>query len=523
MTAELLWDIYSRSQAGESNREIAGAHGLDKKTVNLYVARMAGLRLDPGLEYIAILERLSVLIPKNEKPRPATLVFEPLEGEIRSLISGDKSEHREPMKPKTAWLVISGRHGLSGKTSYESFKRFVRDRELAATAKPGPVIRIETEAGKETQVDYGRVGSRLVKGKRHTIHAFCGILSFSRLPYVEFVLSQDEVSFARSMAGMCAFFGGVTERFNLDNLKAGILSADIYDPTLNRTFAELCEHYGVIADPARVASPKDKGKVERHVPVARELFRLLDALHPDATLAELNGHALAWCRETYGARKHGTTGVPPKEAFDGIEKPCLKPLPAEPFVPARWTQAKVHPDQFILAHGKYYGLPAAYIGKQAEVRSTPATVTIYFAHHPVRQYPVSDKRREYLREDFPAHGLPFEPGSYLSFLATKSRTYGPQAEGLIRAILESGGNLAIRRAQGCLSLIGKHSGDQGLSHVLGKAIAGRVHSPDRLRVLFEADAAQNLIAFPISETGKAMIRGADYYVGPTSIGASRTP
>jgi len=69
---------------------------------------------------------------------------------------------------------------------------------------------------------------------------------------------------------MFSFYGGVTERIDLDNLKAGILHADIYDPTLNRTFAELCEHYGVLADPARIASPKDKGKVERFVQVARE-------------------------------------------------------------------------------------------------------------------------------------------------------------------------------------------------------------------------------------------------------------
>jgi hypothetical protein len=80
-------------------------------------------------------------------------------------------------------------------------------------------------------------------------------------------------------------------------------------------------------------------------------------------------------------------------------------------------------------------------------------------------------------------------------------------------MLESGGNLALRRAQGCLSIIAKHAGDRGLSHVLGLAIAQRIHSPDRLRILFEADAAQNLIAFPISETGRAMTRGADYYVG----------
>ena len=512
VTAELLWDIYSRLRAGESNRAIATTLELDKKTVNQYVARIAALSLDDGLDYVAILERLSALIPRNEKPKPATGLFEPLEDEIRSLIAGSRDQHREGMKAKTAWEVISRRHELVGKTSYESFKRFIRNRGLGVLVQ-SPVVRLETEPGKEVQIDYGKVGARNIGDRRRTVQAFCATLSCSRLPYIRFGLGQDEVSFAQSVASMFSFYGGVTERIDLDNLKAGILHADIYDPTLNRTFAELCEHYGVLADPARVASPKDKGKVERFVQVARELYRRLDALYPDATLDELNAHARLWCRDEYGKRKHGTTGIAPWTAFDEIEKPCLKPLPSEPFIAARWTRAKVHPDQFILAHGKYFGLPAAYIGKHVEVRTTQAIVTIYFAHRVVRQYPATEKRRNYLSEDFPAHAQPFETGSYASFLVGKAQSYGAQAGKLIRTMLESGGNLALRRAQGCLSLIAKHAGDRGLSHVLGIAIAQRIHSPDRLRILFEADAAQNLIAFPTSETGRAMARGADYYVG----------
>jgi transposase len=511
VTAELLWDIYSRTRAGESNRAISKSLGLDKKTVNSYVAMIAKLGIPENLAFAELLERLSALVPRNVKPKPASSIFESLEEEIRSLIAGNKEAHQDPMKAKTAWEVVSRRHGLAGTTSYESFKRFVRDRGISEK-RHDPVVRLETEPGKEAQIDYGRAGTKEVGNRRRSIHAFLGTLACSRLPYVRFGLSQDEVSFATSVAAMFSFYGGATERINLDNLKAGILSADIYDPTLNHTFAELCEHYGVIADPARAASPKDKGKVERFVQVARELFKLLNALYPDASLDELNEHAKDWCRQEYGMKKHGTTGLAPLAAFEEIEKPCLKPLPPEPFVAARWTRAKVHPDQFIQANGTYYGLPASYIGKHVEVRTAPTLVTIYFAHRIVRQYPVTGKRREYLPEDFPVYAQPFQPGSYASFLAGKAETYGPQAVQLIRAVLESGGNLALRRAQGCLKLMEGHRGDHGLSHVLGKAIAQRIYSPDRLRVLFEADAAQNLLVFPISETGRAMMRGADYYV-----------
>jgi hypothetical protein len=38
-----------------------------------------------------------------------------------------------------------------------------------------------------------------------------------------------------------------------------VTKADLYDPKLNRAYAELAAHYGVLLDPARRAKPKDKG------------------------------------------------------------------------------------------------------------------------------------------------------------------------------------------------------------------------------------------------------------------------
>lgn len=510
---ELLWCVYSRLRTGDSNRKIASTLRLDRKTVDHYAERLGALDLPVGLSYIELLERLKPVVPANAKPKPATLFLAPYADEIRLLITGDKENGKSPMKAKTAWDVVSHRHDLTGKTSYETFKRFVREHNLTE-ARSVAVPRIETEPGEEVQIDYGKAGMKNVASRRRAINAYCGILSCSRLPFVQFVLTQDEVSFAQSTADMFTFYGGVTGRINLDNLKSGVLNADIYDPTLNRSFAELCEYYGVIADPARAASPKDKGKIERFVQVARELFRKLDALYPEASLDELNEHARAWCLEEYGQRKHGTTGIPPRTAFEDIERSCLQLLPAKPFVPARWTMAKVHPDQFIQTNGKQYGLPATLIGSRVSVRTTQSLVSIYHSNRLVRQYPVTNKRRYFLPDDFPGYAQPFKVGSYASFLVGKAELLGPQATQLIKGMLESGGNLAIRQAQGCLSLIEAHRHDNGLSHVLGKAISEHVYNPRRLKVLFEADASQNLIVFPVSETGKAMARTAAYYTGP---------
>jgi transposase len=510
MIEEILYQILVHYKAGDSYRTIAGALGLDKKTVIHYVHSIQKLSFPADLDFVATLAILSTILPANRKPQPAFDCLVPYAEEIKNLIAGNKNEHRQGMKAKTAWEVIRRRHELSGKTSYETFKRFMRESPLLRSI-PDAVARIEVNPGEEAQIDYGKVGTREFCAQRKVVYAFCGILSASRLPFVQFGTSQDQVAFAVSVASMFSYWGGVTERINLDNLLSGVLKADIFDPTINRTFAELCDYYGTMADPARVRAPKDKGKIERIIPLARELYKRFCSLHPEASLDELNAHALAWCREEYGRNTHGTTGVAPVEAFEQFEKPVLRPLPETPFVPASWATATVHPDQFIQVHGKYYGLPAAFIGRHVEVRSTQTLVTIYHEHRVIRQFLVSTKRRNYLPEDFPAWAQPFVPGSYGAFLAAKADVLAPQAGRYIRAMLSQQGNLGIRRAQGCLAILEHNKHHPGFESILHQATTQCVFFPRRLRVLFEVPDTLNLLPFPVSDRGKAMARNATYY------------
>ncbi|HUW42422.1 MAG TPA: IS21 family transposase [Rectinemataceae bacterium] len=340
VTTDQLGLIWVQRLLGQSNRVIAQRLGLDRGTVNAYAEKMEALAIPADAPLGEVLARLAGL-SGTAKEKPARAVLEPWEEEIKGLLAGDREKGAAPMKVKTAWIVVLERHDLGATSSYESFKRFVRDRGLCR-GLPKPTVRIEVEPGAEVQVDYAKMESWAVGGKARTVYAFIGTLSFSRLPFVLFGTSQDQVSFAKAIVAMLAYYGGSPALLNLDNLKAGVIAADIYDPALNRTFAELCDHYGIIPDPARPASPKDKGKVERIVQVVRELWKRLTALHPAATLDELNELALAWAREEYGRRAHGTTGVAPIVAFEETERPRLRPLPTEPFVPAAWTVAKVH-------------------------------------------------------------------------------------------------------------------------------------------------------------------------------------
>jgi transposase len=100
-----------------------------------------------------------------------------------------------------------------------------------------------------------------------------------------------------------AFFGGAPARLVPDNLKTGVDKPDLYDPKLNRAYAELAAHYGVLIDPARARKPKDKPRVERQMPYIRDSWWKGREF---ASLAEMQASALHWCRQV--ASTAGWTG-----------------------------------------------------------------------------------------------------------------------------------------------------------------------------------------------------------------------
>src|SRR5580700_7944196 len=87
------------------------------------------------------------------------------------------------------------------------------------------------------------------------------------------------------------FFGGVPARLVPDNLKTGVDKPDLYDPKINRSYAELAAHYGCLVDPARALKPRDKARVERPMPYVRDsLWRGREF----TSLAQMRAGAARW-------------------------------------------------------------------------------------------------------------------------------------------------------------------------------------------------------------------------------------
>jgi hypothetical protein len=141
-------------------------------------------------------------------------------------------------------------------------KRFVR--RLAQRTEP-PFRRLECAAGQELQVDFGQGAWVLEQGRRRRPHLFRAVLSHSRKGYSEVVWRQTGESFIRCLENAFRHFGGVSATVVIDNLKAGVIQADWFDPQLNPKIEEFARHYGTprraqlaVQQLPRVISPDDE-------------------------------------------------------------------------------------------------------------------------------------------------------------------------------------------------------------------------------------------------------------------------
>lgn len=511
MNTESLYEIFKRWHNGQSISKIAFVEGRDRKTIRNYIAYFKESGYFPGCKLPSnnqLLIYINSLIPKTDKKSPLEEELSKYIDEIGALVTDD----REPVKIKTAYEIIKHKYNWRG--SYESFKIFIRRNKIKKRKGKKDFIRIELPPGREIQIDYGKVG--LLKdhktGNNKVVYAFCGILSNSRLPYIEFCYTQKEESFTHTNINMFEFYAGVTDFVSLDNLKSGVIKPDIYDPKINKSFGEMAEYYGIFIDPCRVATPTDKGKVERIIPLARELFRKLKNIYPLSDLNELNKHAKKWCSHDYGEREHGTTGIPPIKAYEN-EKKYLKELPEKRFEVCVWKSAAVHPDQFFSFEKKRYSLPKMYVGKDIWVKKVRNMVYIYHNYQFLRTYLIPEGYFAYKKEDFPEVLREMMDGGYPKYLLGQAMKLGENAYKLIESMLTPHAYLNARRAQGSIEVLKKYIRYEYFDEVCGTAIDRGIKIPKTLRMLFEADKEQKRFDFSLSmsELGKQMVRDIDYY------------
>lgn len=208
--------------------------------------------------------------------------------------------------------------------SYSLLKQYVRT--VRPGRSPDPVVRFETPAGFQAQVDFAEF--RLPWGKRY---ALLVVLGYSRVLWVQFYPRQTLAVLMRGLEDAFATFGGVPAELLFDQLKAVIIEDQrarggrILE---NYEFMRFAVHWGFRIRACRPYRARTKGKVERPVSYLRQGFFYGREFLNDA---DLNEQARIWTTMKANARLHRTTGEVPSVRFERDERATLQVLARHPY------------------------------------------------------------------------------------------------------------------------------------------------------------------------------------------------
>ncbi len=449
-------EVLQHWHAGRPKSVVASSLGVDPKTVRKYVAKAVEAGLAPGGPALGRAEWAELV--RGWFP-------ELVDAKARSLTFGVIEAHRERIEDMLVTNTVStvhqrlrDEHGLS--VGISSFRRFVvsefPDESLRDRVT---VLRPDVEAGEEVQIDYGHLGSWLdpVSGRVRRVWAFVMVLACSRHMFVRPVLRLDSRSWVAAHVAGFAFFGGVPRRLVPDNLKTGVDRPDLYDPKINRAYAELAAHYGCLIDPARALKPKDKPRVERPMPYVRDSLWRGREWRDEAHMQQA---ALTWCVEVAGRRRHRSLdGAQPLVVFESVEAGALIALPRTSFELAGWSRPKVGADCHVKVGKSLYSVPWRHIGAHVDAREGDRTVEIFVDGRVIKTWARVEKGRQTDWADYPPEKVAFFMRTPV-WCRKQAAELGPSVTAVVAELLEVNALHRLRSAQGVVRLADKHGAER---------------------------------------------------------------
>ena len=460
---------------GASQRKIERVSGIDRKTIRAYQQRLAEERANsPGVA-TGSAEQIPPPWP------PAAMIVTPSACEPhREFIEAQVRLRRNAM---AIYQDLVDRFGYDG--AYNSVKRFVR--RLCAS-EPEQFDRLEFAPGEEVQVDYGEGALTRVPGtdRYRRPRLFVMTLRYSRRCFRRVVWKSSQETWARLHEEAWRYFGGSCRYVVLDNLKEGVLKPDLYEPELNRVYAAMLAHYGVVADPARVRDPNRKGSVENaigHTQATALKGRRFESI------AEQNEFLEHWETKWAAPRIHGSARRQVQAMFEE-ERAHLQALPLTGMQFFTEEQRTVCDDSCVrIDHSSYAARPAP-IGSLVLVR--------LFEHRiEIRDLSTQALLRTHTRVDRPGTVvLPmaervFNPSRETRHILNQARAIGPATQQLCETLFAVQGRVGQRTLWGIVGLA-RRNPRRLVERACVQATEDGVHSYKHIKALTERLVAEAL-------------------------------
>ncbi len=373
--------------------------------------------------------------------------------------------HRE-LKRKHVTLLIVWDEYIAENPSGYSYSRFC-ELYRAFEAKLSVTMRQTHAAGERLFVDYAGDGVAVVidrlTGEIRMAQIFVAVLGASSFTFARATWTQTLPDWIDAHVHAFEAIGGVPQLLVPDNTKTAVIKACLYDPRVNRTYAELAAHYDTAILPARPRKPRDKAKVEQAVLIVERW--LLGRLRHRTfySLAEINmaiGELLTHLNEERPLRRLGATR---RQLLEEVDRPALKALPTEPYEYCEWHACRVGIDYHVDAGFHYYSVPYRFARAEVDVRLTARTVEIFLKGERIAAHMRMSGNRKHttLPEHMPSSHRRYA-GWTIERIRQDARLIGPATAALCEQILESRPHpeQGFRACLGIVRLVGPYGAER---------------------------------------------------------------
>jgi len=497
---------------GQSHRAVAESLGIGSATVGTTVLRARAAGLDWALVESLTDEVLEARV--YGPPTPPT---------HHRVVPDCAYLHTERRKPGVTLELLHLEYLEQHPEGYR-YTQFCEFYRRWCTRR-GFSMRQVHQGGEKCFVDYAGTQPSIIDaatGEVILVQLFVAVLGASNYTYAEATRTQQVPDWIASHQRAFQYFGGVTTALVPDQLKSGVTVPCRYEPGLQKTYEEFARFAGTVVLPARPGKPRDKAKVEAGVLVVTRWILARLRHERFFSLAALNAR-IAELLESLNTRPMRLYRASRRELFERLDRPALRPLPAEAFSIGEWKyDARVNIDYHVELHGHYYSVPHPLSHELVDVRLTVTTVELFQRGQRVAAHARSFVRGTHTTD--PAHmpkahqhHLEWSPSRFITWAGT----VGPQTAALVAAILADRPHpqQGYRSCLGILRLA-KRDGDTRLEAACARAVAVGArsyrhvdsilkHGLDRLGL---PAAPPPLTLIPAHEH----LRGPEYYQAPTS-------
>ena len=381
------------------------------------------------------------------------------------------------------------------------------------------VMRQEHRAGEKLFVDFAGQTIPITDpatGEITGAQLFVAVLGASNYTYAEALPSQELPHWIAAHVHAFAFIGGCVRLIVPDNLRAGVTRAHRYEPDINPTYAEMAAHYGAAVIPARPRRPRDKAKAEQGVLLAERWILAALRHRTFFSIAEANEairERLAWLNGRPFKKLPGSRAI----LFAELDRPALRPLPAQPYEYAVWKTATVNVDYHVEVDRHWYSVPYQLVGEGCDIRVTAAIVEVLHHGRRVASHRRSGEQRRFTTD---AAHMPEAHRRHAEWSPSRivrwAEQTGPATAALVASIMASRPH-PEQGFRSCLGImrLGRRYGPERLEAAAARALAIRALSYRSVESILKGglDGLPLPGSEPVTTTigDHANVRGAGYY------------